>query len=46
MSAYVIFIREGTVDQSALDAYAKATRPPIRPAIDANRAERSGAAQL
>jgi uncharacterized protein (DUF1330 family) len=27
MSAYVIFIRERTVDQSELDAYAKATKP-------------------
>jgi hypothetical protein len=27
MSAYVIFIRERTVDRSELDAYAKAVRP-------------------
>jgi hypothetical protein len=27
MSAYVIFIRESTIDQSELDAYAKEVRP-------------------
>ena len=29
MPAYVIFIRERTLDQSELDAYAKAARPSL-----------------